>query len=277
MRPWPAGALATRRLRDDHLGETLDTLALKLVLTPALIGTASLVGRRWGPAVSGWLVGLPFTSGPVALFLALEHGPGFAAAVATGTILGTVAQAAFCLAYAMVTARRGWRPALAAGSVAFALTALALQRAALTSVPATALALCTLAAVLWLMPRAAAAPGRTVERPRWDLPARMVLATVLVLALTGLAPLLGPRVTGLLSTFPVYAGILAVFGHVLDGRPAALGVLRGLLMGLFAFAGFFFVVAALIERIGIAAAFTAALALALAVQAVSLRVIRKPA
>ena len=48
----------------------MDTLVLKLVLTPTLIGTASLAGRRWGPAVSGWLVGFPFTSAPVALFLA---------------------------------------------------------------------------------------------------------------------------------------------------------------------------------------------------------------
>jgi len=33
-------------------------LLLKLVLTPALIAAASLAGRRWGHAVSGWLVGL---------------------------------------------------------------------------------------------------------------------------------------------------------------------------------------------------------------------------
>jgi hypothetical protein len=38
----------------------MDSLALKFVLTPALIGLASLVGRHWGPTVSGWLVGLPF-------------------------------------------------------------------------------------------------------------------------------------------------------------------------------------------------------------------------
>ena len=30
-----------------------------------LIATASLAGRRWGHAISGWLVGIPFTSGPI--------------------------------------------------------------------------------------------------------------------------------------------------------------------------------------------------------------------
>ncbi|HET7343490.1 MAG TPA: hypothetical protein VFL90_18640, partial [Methylomirabilota bacterium] len=55
-------------------------LLLKLAATPLLIAGASLAGRRWGPAVGGWLVGLPLTSGPVAVFLALEHGAAFAAA-----------------------------------------------------------------------------------------------------------------------------------------------------------------------------------------------------
>ncbi len=52
---------------------------LKLLLVPTFIGIVSLAGRRWGPTVSGWLVGLPLTSGPVAFFLALEQGNVFAA------------------------------------------------------------------------------------------------------------------------------------------------------------------------------------------------------
>ena len=47
-------------------------LVIKLLLTPILIGMVSLAGRRWGPAISGWFVGLPLTSGPVMLFLALD-------------------------------------------------------------------------------------------------------------------------------------------------------------------------------------------------------------
>ncbi len=37
------------------------SLPLRIFLAPALIGLASLVGRRWGPTVSGWLIGLPFS------------------------------------------------------------------------------------------------------------------------------------------------------------------------------------------------------------------------
>ena len=255
----------------------VDTLPLKIVLTPALIGAASLAGRRWGPAVSGWLVGLPFTSGPVALFLALEQGPGFAASVATGTLLGTAAQAAFAVAYARLAPRARWPASVAVGSVAFFAVGLGLRSLSPGLAPAAAIALAVLVAALALMPRSAAAAAPTAARPAWDLPARMILATAIVLALTALAPALGPLLTGLLSTFPVYASILAVFAHVLEGRPAGIAVLRGLLAGLFAFAGFFIVLGALIERAGIALGFAAALAVALAVQAASLQLVRRHA
>ncbi len=69
-------------------------LALKLILTPLFIGMASLAGRRWGPVVSGWLVGLPLTSAPVTLFLAFEQGTTFASRVAQGTLMGILSQAA---------------------------------------------------------------------------------------------------------------------------------------------------------------------------------------
>lgn len=49
-------------------------LALKLFLAPVLIGLVSIAGRRWGPAVGGWLVSLPLTSAPVILFLAPNSG-----------------------------------------------------------------------------------------------------------------------------------------------------------------------------------------------------------
>lgn len=52
-------------------------------------------------------------------------------------------------------------------------------------------------------------------------------------------------------------------------------MLRGLLLGLFAFAGFFFVLALLIERAGIAQAFAGAIAAALVLQAGALWAMRR--
>ena len=52
-------------------------------------------------------------------------------------------------------------------------------------------------------------------------------------------------------------------------------MLRGLLLGLFAFAGFFFVLALSIERAGIAQAFAAAIAAALILQIGALWLMRR--
>ncbi len=49
----------------------MNLLLLKLVLSPLLLLMATLAVRRWGAAVGGLLVGLPLTSGPVSIFLAL--------------------------------------------------------------------------------------------------------------------------------------------------------------------------------------------------------------
>jgi hypothetical protein len=251
-----------------------DTLVLKLVLTPGLIAAASLAGRRWGQAVGGWLVGLPLTSGPVAFFLALDHGAGFAAAAAFGALAGAIAEAAFCLAYGW-SAPRGWPFALAAACVAFAGVAGALQRFTPGLVVLATLVVVTLVLALRGMPSGSAV-GSTLAAPRWDIPARMVITTVLVVALTETAPVLGPRLSGVLATFPVYAAILTVFAHRADAA-AAVQVLRGLLVGLLSFAGFFIALGGLIEPLGVAGGFVAATVTALAIQAASFALVRSPA
>ena len=58
----------------------------KLIVTPIFIGSVTLAGRRWGPAFSGLLMGLPLTSGPISIFLALQYGPAFAARAVVGNL-----------------------------------------------------------------------------------------------------------------------------------------------------------------------------------------------
>jgi len=252
----------------------VDGLALKLVLTPTLIGAVSMAGRRWGPGVSGWLVGFPLTSGPVAFFLALDHGLSFAAGAAVGSMTGAAAQAAFCVLYGRLARRRHWTMALLGGSLAFAAATILLQGSTLRLVPLLALVIGTLVVALCFMPRDSGAT-RPVAPPPWDIPARLIVTTAIVLLLTGLATTLGPSLTGILATYPLYGAILAGFAHHLDGPGPAIRVLRGLLLGLFAFAGFFFVLALSIERAGIAQAFAAAIATALILQIGALWLMRR--
>ncbi|MFN8474301.1 MAG: hypothetical protein U0822_19055 [Anaerolineae bacterium] len=251
------------------------TLILKLLLTPTLIGAASLAGRRWGPALSGWFVGLPFTSGPLTFFLALSQGASFAQAAAMGTLAGGISQAAFCLTYAWLARRSGWALTLLASTLAFLVATAALQRVSLPLAALVAFVVIVLAVTLQLMPRAWKAAAPPAQPPWWDVPARMAIATTFVLILTALAPLLGPQLTGLLAPFPLYATILAAFAHQQQGSPAAASVLRGLLMGLFAFTGFFAVLAALLDQVSIPLAFAAAIIVALIIQGATLWVLQR--
>lgn len=246
----------------------MPTLALKLVLTPLLIGGASLAGRRFGPGVAGWLVGIPFTSGPIALFLALDHGTRFAADAAIGILGATLSQAAFCVAYAWIARRAAWPLSLAGATAAFLACTAVLNAAAPAPAVAAIVALGSLAAAIPLMPPTSS--GRVfADLPRWDIPARMVIATLFVLALTELAPLLGPLLTGLLAPYPLYATILTTFAQAQQGARSAARTLRGLLFGLFAFVGFFLALAFGLEPLGIAGAFALSIAVALVTQAAS--------
>jgi hypothetical protein len=255
-------------------------LALKLVLTPALIAVATLVGRRFGPSISGWLVGLPFTSGPVSLFLALEQGTSFAAAAAAGSIGGVAASAIFAVAYAAMARRFGWPASLTVASLTFAVAVIALRALPLGSgLPLPLLALYAGGVTAAIIGIRLIPPPRALdeapEPPRWDLPVRMIVATALVILITSAAPLIGAQLSGLLTTYPVYAGVLAVFAHAQRGGAAAAQVVRGLCYGIIAFATFFLAIGALVDRAGILPAFAAAATGAVLVQALTLTRVRR--
>jgi hypothetical protein len=245
----------------------MEHLTLKLILTPVLVGSASLAGRRWGPTVSGWLVALPLTSGPIVFVLSLTHGARFAAAVAGATLAGAISQAAFCLIYSWLALRWSWPRALLASCLAFVAATTLLQQLRLPILLLFLLVVLILMLTLRLMPRAAAALTAQVRpAPSWDIATRIVVTTIFVLLLTGSAPALGAQLTGLLAPFPLYGAILAVFAHHQDGAVPAIRVLRGLVFGLFSFAGFFLVLAVLLGQIPITWAFGTASAVALTSQ-----------
>jgi hypothetical protein len=248
-------------------------LLLKLTLTPLLVGGASIASRRWGPAIGGWIVSLPLTSGPVLFFMALDQGPAFAAEATTGTLLGLGAIAGFCAAY-LAASRQGPAVAITAASLGYLAVGIAVQP--ITGAPFALLVVLVAASITAVLRILPAQTGPVPARPHaaWDLPARIVIGTVLVVGFTALAPLLGPVTSGLVATFPVYVSVLAVFEHMRTGRTGALSVLRGLLTGLYGTVAFYVVLRVLLVPAGIAIAFGAAILVTAAVGAVALRTVR---
>jgi hypothetical protein len=250
----------------------VNTLAPKLVLTPLLVASASLAGRRWGPALSGWLVALPLTSGPIALFIAVEAGSDVARQAAGGALFGAVAQVAFAKVYMVASRRAGWIPSVLSATAAFLLIGFAIPP--LEPVVTYALLLASTALFLATVPRRASDTSEAIPQPVWDIPARVVLATVLVVGISALAPIIGGRFAGILATFPVYGTVLATFAHVVRGPEEAGEVLRGLVTGLLGFGAFFLALGWLLSFTAIAPSFIGALVVALAVQAATLPLLR---
>jgi hypothetical protein len=247
-------------------------LAVKAIVTPILVGGASLAGRRFGHHVGGWLVALPMTSGPVAFFLATDHGISFAAAAAVGMLAATASQVAFALAYGS-TAGRGPLRAFVAAAFAFAASTVALSFVHWPAPQTFALVLAVLLASYAVIRRRTHGPlPEPADLPRWDIPVRIVAATTVVLAITTLAPFLGPHLAGLLSPFPVFAAVLAIFTQHTHGPTAATQTLDGLMLGLLAPAVFFLVLAVTLPPVGLWA-FVFATAAALGAQAVTMLLI----
>lgn len=249
-------------------------LGIKLLASPALIGLASLAGKRWGPTVAGLIGGLPLVGGPVVLVLWLTEGGVLAAEVSRAAPVGIWATIVYLLVLGHASARWPWYFIIPLGWVFYLLLALLIEATGLAQSLTLGLAVIP---ALWLAAtRALPQPGVSavvVHLPRIELAARMAAAVALVLTLTGAAALLGPDLTGLLSGAPVSATVIPAFLFANAGRDALLLALRGFLTGLTGFATFFLVLAPCIEPWGWFALAPAALA-ACVIGAVATRMFR---
>lgn len=252
-------------------------VALKVLLAPVLVALATLVARRHGPTLGGWVSALPVIAGPVLLVFVVEHGPDFAQRAARGTLMGLVALSAFIVAYAHAAPHRSVAWSLAAGWVAFFAVTVAIAGWD----PSAALAMTLAGAALglaWLLTRRAEPSGPRAGAVDASIAARVLLTAALVLALTAAGELLGPRLGGMLAAFPVLASLLAAFTHTAHGGAAASDLLHGMVAGLIGFASFCLVIAIALEPLGTVVAFGLGVVATLAVHATTLPfVARRPA
>ena len=241
---------------------------IKLIAAPLLLALATLAARRWGTVLGGILIGLPLISGPISVFLAIENGAGFAVETARGALAGTVALAVFTCVYAAVCPK-GW---LKASFLSVALYVLASWIAAELPISAVTLAVSAAAAIvlsLWIMPvpHSAAVKRRP---PKHDLLMRMGMMMVLMIAITFLAPYIGPTASGIASTFPYMALTMAVFSQIQGGPDNARRAMHGLMLGMYSGLAFNAVVWTLAAEDRLLIAYAAATAAALAAQGVVL-------
>ncbi|MDR2696658.1 MAG: hypothetical protein LBC79_09820 [Deltaproteobacteria bacterium] len=230
---------------------------LKITLAPVLIAGATLIARRWGPVVGGWFVGLPLTSGPVSLFLALEQGAEFAATSAANALIGMCGIAIFSIVYAKSARGNAWARSCCFSLAVYFPVMEAFSRPS-PGLPLECLFAFAFQAVTLLIVGRPAAVLVMRSPPWWDLPLRMGVAVAVVLLITGFAGALGPKWSGLLAPFPAFTLIMTVFAHQQHGPAAAHQILYGVVVGAFSAIAFFCIVAFGLTRMGPLITFTLA-------------------
>lgn len=237
-------------------------LWLKLLLVPLAVWLASLAARKWGHTVSGYLGGMPLIGGPITLYLALDHGPAFAAHSALVTLAAIAGQAAHLIALAHIGRRFGWLSGLLSGWVGFAAIGFLLAHLSFPPWVALAYAIAGLLIAWRVLPRAKER-GALPAVPRVELALRLVAAFALAAFILWGSSTFGPVVSGILLSVPITGSIIPPFTLKLYGAPALFRVLRGFVTGLTGFTAFFFVVAVAAIPLGTALAFSLAIGAAL--------------
>jgi hypothetical protein len=239
-------------------------------LAAGLVGLSTLASERWGHAVGGLLSAFPLIVGPVLFIAAERKGTAFAADAASATLLGLVALSGFALAYGRSALRWRWQWSLAVAWIVAAVLGAVAGQVEVGLLGAAAAAVLSIVAARFGLPVRGQVPD-AARLPCWELPVRMALTALLIVALTAAGDRFGPTVAGGLAALPTLASVLAVFTHSRHGRDALLDLLRGMLGGMAAFVAFCAVIGGLVDRAGVAAAFVAASCAAVVVQTTAAR------
>jgi len=251
-------------------GSGMNILLLKVTIMPLVVGCLTLITRRWGHRIGGLIASMPWVAGPILLFFILEQGVGFGIRSVPGILTGVVSLIGFCLTYASLCRRLSWLPVILLSYAVYVLIATAIDalHPNLYTIYAAVLAAVFLALRFFPVPDVNAIQNRRLP---FDIPIRMVVATVFVIAITELAHRLGPAWSGILTPFPIITSILAIFTHVLQSGNATIATLRGLIAGLPGFTTFLFLQAFLLREFSVGVSFALALVVNAAINVLASR------
>ncbi|GAB3328822.1 hypothetical protein GCM10027299_31470 [Larkinella ripae] len=227
---------------------------IKITIIPAVIALVALAARRWGNKVGGLIGSMPWTAGPILLFFILEQGKAFGIHSIQGSMTGILALIGFGYSYASFSRTWRWLPTLLLSYVFFAGFAVLFNSLQLSLPVSYALVIGAVLLALRFFPVPTTQPAG-VRRLPYDIVIRMGVATLFVVLITGLASVLGPKWSGILTPFPIMTSVLAIFSHLLGGSSAAIATLRGLLIGLFGFTTFLFLQAYLLNEFTVGVSF----------------------
>ncbi len=227
----------------------MSLLVLKLAVTIIAVVGLTLVAERLSTRAAGVLAGFPHGIAIVLWFIGTEQGGEFAAQAARFATAGLGANVMLAWSYGEIARRAGRGPmavvGAALGSVGVFL-ALAAGLNGLSPGPVLAVVLAVALIGLARLLVGLWPPAAAFEKPRFRLGeqvARAALAGAIVVAVTGLAALIGPQWAGLLAGFPVVSFPFFLILHLRHGPDPVVAVVRHYPFGIMALVVYTLIVA----------------------------------
>lgn len=178
-------------------------LAAKLLLTAAIVVTASITTERAGPFIGGLVVTLPVTVWPAYLFLTLDHDLDFVAASAVAGMVMHAVTAVLMLVYVLMAQRFRMAASLAAAVAVWVLIGLVLRSFEWSFLGAGLLNLIAYPACMWVARPYRDAPMPRLQRQWYDIPARVLFVCALMSTILLVSNWAGPVATGFIAVFPI--------------------------------------------------------------------------
>jgi hypothetical protein len=211
------------------------TLGLRMAITAAFVVTASVITERSGPVIGALIATLPISAGPSYVFLALDHDAAFIAEGALASLPINAATVSLGLTYVVLAqGRSAVVSCFSAVAVWIALATLirSFQWTLTGGLIANAIAFAVCVPLL--------ARFRHVKMPpitrRWyDIPLRASMVATLVATVVAASGLVGPKISGTISLFPMVFTSMMLILHPRIGGPPTAAVLAnsaGGMMGL---------------------------------------------
>jgi hypothetical protein len=245
-------------------------LFLKLLLVASSVLLSTLAVRRFGHAVGGAVAGMPMIAAPIIGILLLDHTSVEVRGIALATLACVPATILHIVTFAAAARVSTWLISVTAALLAYSVAGALLTHTSLGPVAICILAFIAPVSGLWFVARHSSA-RIPVHVPQIELVLRVAAAVVMAAVILLGADTLPTALSGILLAVPITGTILPCFTLHRYGAAATASLMNGFLQGLHGFTAFFLALYWALAHMNSAAAFcvalTAALAMALAVQA----------
>lgn len=234
----------------------MNTLWIKLIMMPLVIGGVTLASKKWGNLIGGMIASLPWVAGPVILFFTLEQGVDFTVKSIKGVMIGIIGILAFTFAYTYSAIKFKWYISLVFAYLAFLCTTICLNTfESFINLNEWFIISILLSSIgIRIFPRLKKQSSFN-QSLKYDIYLRMIIITIFVALITYLAKTLGPNWSGILTPFPIVTAILAAFTHYTQGAYSTSIILKGMLVGYIGFATFLYLQAILLPHYSIGVSF----------------------